>query len=164
MRIEEGCSWKWIISNFWFCILNNFTISEKFVALEECSTCTQIEEGSTMPYSDNRCPQCGKDVTHLLWSWNGNKYKSYKCDYLSIFGGEDVFNKENQFLDIYKLCRSWIPPVGLDNRELVFQSRIILGACNQLWSLQISDELSKLWRVFQFSFITEVFQVYEHNL
>jgi len=40
--------------------------TEKFVALEECSTCTQIEEGSTMPYSDNRCPQCGKDVTHLL--------------------------------------------------------------------------------------------------
>ena len=82
---------------------------------------------------------------------------------MSIFGGEGAFNKENIFLD-YKMCRSWIPPVGLDNRELVFQSRIILGACNQLWSLQISDELSKLWRVFQFSFITEVFQVYEHNL
>jgi len=40
--------------------------TEKFVAFQECSTCTQIEEGSTMPYSDNRCPQCGKDVSHLL--------------------------------------------------------------------------------------------------
>jgi len=40
--------------------------TEKFVTFQECSTCTQIEEGSTMPYSDNRCPQCGKDVTFLL--------------------------------------------------------------------------------------------------
>lgn len=40
--------------------------TEKFVAFQECSTCIQIEEGSTMPYSDNRCPQCGKDVSNLL--------------------------------------------------------------------------------------------------
>lgn len=43
-----------------------FLFPEKFVAFQECSTCIQIEEGSTMPYSDNRCPQCGKDVSHLL--------------------------------------------------------------------------------------------------
>ena len=162
MRIEEGCSWKWIISNFWFCILNNFTISEKFVALEECSTCTQIEEGSTMPYSDNRCPQCGKDVTHLLWSGCQQIYLSnlqmWQCPFL-----------EEKMYSIKRICSSIINCADhefhlLDNRELVFQSRIILGACNQLWSLQISDELSKLWRVFQISFITEVFQVYEHNL
>ena len=29
---------------------------------EECPTCTQIEEGSTLPYSDHTCPQCGSLV------------------------------------------------------------------------------------------------------
>ena len=159
---REGCSWKWIISNFWFCILNNFTISEKFVALEECSTCTQIEEGSTMPYSDNRCPQCGKDVTHLLWGGNVSKLSNltnvnnWQCPFLE----EKVHSIKRFSSSIYINCADHEFHL-LDNRELVFQSRIILGACNQLWSLQISDELCKLWRVFQFSFITEVFEVCE---
>jgi len=32
---------------------------------EECGTCALIAEGSTMPYSDNTCPQCGADTTQL---------------------------------------------------------------------------------------------------
>ena len=50
---------------------------------------------------------------------------------MSIFGGEGAFNKEIQFLDIYMNCADHEFHL-LDNRELVFQSRIILGACNQL--------------------------------
>ena len=30
---------------------------------EDCPTCLQIGEGSTLPYSDNTCPQCGRRVT-----------------------------------------------------------------------------------------------------
>ena len=32
---------------------------------EECHTCALIAEGSSMAYSDNTCPQCGSDTTHL---------------------------------------------------------------------------------------------------
>ena len=32
----------------------------------DCPTCIQICEGSTMPYSDHTCPQCGKDVAEYM--------------------------------------------------------------------------------------------------
>ena len=36
--------------------------------VEECPTCTQIEEGSTLPYSDLTCPQCGRRVREVAES------------------------------------------------------------------------------------------------
>ena len=36
------------------------------ISPQECSTCLQIEEGSTMPYSDNTCPQCGKGTQDTI--------------------------------------------------------------------------------------------------
>ena len=32
----------------------------------DCPTCIQICEGSTMPYSDHTCPQCGKDAAEYM--------------------------------------------------------------------------------------------------
>ena len=43
----------------------NFVSGPLTLASLECSTCVQIAEGSTMAYSDNTCPQCGKDVSLL---------------------------------------------------------------------------------------------------
>ena len=39
---------------------NMYTIEYK----EECGTCALIAEGSTMPYSDNTCPQVTHTHTH----------------------------------------------------------------------------------------------------
>ncbi len=41
---------------------------------EECMTCNLIHMGSSMPYSDNSCPQCGRDCTYWAWKLRRKLY------------------------------------------------------------------------------------------
>ena len=57
----KGCSFiqlanhdKWIVSD-----------SSIYSTYMDCHTCALIMEGSSMAYSDNTCPQCGRDTSHL---------------------------------------------------------------------------------------------------
>ena len=55
-----------------------------------------------MPYSDNTCPQCGKDTTHLQWKWKEKTEMNMQRQYLLIHGGID----ENAWKKIRKIYQS----------------------------------------------------------
>ena len=66
-RLNKSCQDRDFIEslvNHWYQI-SVYPLIAGRLSPQECSTCVQIEEGSTMPYSDITCPQCGKDTSHL---------------------------------------------------------------------------------------------------
>jgi hypothetical protein len=46
---------------------------------EECMTCNLIHMGSSMPYSDNSCPQCGRDCTYWRRICSSVPYSDNSC-------------------------------------------------------------------------------------
>ena len=64
---------------------NYISLSSGEDVISECLTCSMIKMGSSVSYSDDRCPQCGASTTKtfLCW-WDGSLQFTFKSQYCPL--------------------------------------------------------------------------------